>query len=72
MLNSYIVYAYVGNNMYQLTDDLRFKHYNVERQHIWKDKELNEMLQLLESDSIKHNYKYSVYTLDGKYVGGNK
>lgn len=70
MLNSYIVYVYVGNNMYQLTEDLRFKPVN--RQHIWKDKELNEMLQLIEYDSIKHNYKYSVYTLDGKYVGGNK
>lgn len=72
MLNNYKVYAYVNHKVYKLTDDLRFKDFSFPYDCIWENVELSRILEVLNKDSEKHGYLYSVYTLDDKYVGGNK
>ena len=72
MLNSYYVVAYVGNQMYRVTDDLRFRIYGSERLYVWEDRNIVEMCKILDEDSSRHAYKYLIYDLNGNCVGGNK
>lgn len=72
MLNSYYVVAYVGNQMYRVTDDLRFRVYSSERLYVWENRDIVEMCKILDEDSSRHGYRYLIYDLNGNCVGGNK